>query len=444
MNYGRTTRVLALAGVCLLAAAGVIRDRNPAAGGSEGLATASPGVRFVSVALGGFRGLLADILWVRSAGLQEEGRFYELVQLADWITQLEPRHAEVWAYHAWNMAYNVSVMFPDPRDRWRWVNHGVRLLRDQGLASNPRDDQLYWELGWLYADKIGGTMDEAQDYYRIAFAADMSPLFPEGTADYAALAAPPAAAELAVLRLRPDVMQAIDRTYGPLDWRLPATHALYWGYTGRAVRQGRSDWCARLVYQGLLETVRNGRLRFEPERRLYVRAPRLDIAARVARMVADDPDALAHPVSSAPVENLLRESVVLLHGFGRDPEALAARQALERLPGIVAATGLVSGVRQELVRRVEGLGDAVQERLVERALTRSRVWEILGDRELAAGFERVARLYWDAIQQVAAPTASVRRPGAWDRIEAEARRAARQQLPESAFPGPSGPGQGAG
>ena len=41
---------------------------------------APPGVTFVTVALGGFRGLLADILWVRAASLQDEGRFIELAQ----------------------------------------------------------------------------------------------------------------------------------------------------------------------------------------------------------------------------------------------------------------------------------------------------------------------------------------------------------------------------
>lgn len=429
MKYGHTTRVLVLAGVCLLVAAGVMRGRNPAPGAAAGLATASPGVRFVSIALGGFRGLLADVLWVRAADLQDEGRFYELVQLADWITQLEPRHAEVWAYHAWNMAYNVSVMFPDPRDRWRWVNHGVRLLRDQGLAANPQDDQLYWELGWLYADKIGGALDEARDYYSVAFAAEMSPLFADGFADYATLAAPGPAAALAVLRLRADVMQAIDRAYGPLDWRLPATHALYWGYLGRGVRHGRSAWCARLVYQGLLETVRSGRLRFEPARKLYLRSPRLDIAARAARIVEDDPDVVKQPVSCASVENLLRESMVMLYAFEREREAMAAMQALGRLPGVVPAPGLVAAVRKELAARVDGMDDVVRGKLVERLLAESHTGLALGDHEMAAGFERLARLQWEAIQQVSAPTSPLRQPGAWDRIDAEAARVAQDGLP---------------
>ena len=96
MRSGRATVALVTAGMVFLGVAACLRRGAAAQTGAPELATASPGVRFISVALGGFRGLLADALWVRAAGLQDEGRFYELVQLADWITELEPRHPEVW------------------------------------------------------------------------------------------------------------------------------------------------------------------------------------------------------------------------------------------------------------------------------------------------------------------------------------------------------------
>ena len=79
---------------------------------------------FIVVAIGGVRGIVADILWLRASKLQEEGKYFELVQLADWITKLEPRFAQVWAFHAWNLSYNISVMLSDSKDRWRWVQHG--------------------------------------------------------------------------------------------------------------------------------------------------------------------------------------------------------------------------------------------------------------------------------------------------------------------------------
>ena len=73
------------------------------------LENAPPVLAFTTVALGGFRGLIANALWIRASDLQMEDRFFEQVQLADWITKLEPTFVQVWLVQAWNMAYNISV-----------------------------------------------------------------------------------------------------------------------------------------------------------------------------------------------------------------------------------------------------------------------------------------------------------------------------------------------
>ena len=53
----------------------------------EPLKNAPPLLAFSSVALGGFRGLMANALWFRVTRLQDEGRFFEALSLADWITK---------------------------------------------------------------------------------------------------------------------------------------------------------------------------------------------------------------------------------------------------------------------------------------------------------------------------------------------------------------------
>ena len=45
---------------------------------------APPMVAFTTVALGSFRGLVADLLWLRSNSLQQKGNYFEMVQLARW------------------------------------------------------------------------------------------------------------------------------------------------------------------------------------------------------------------------------------------------------------------------------------------------------------------------------------------------------------------------
>ena len=50
------------------------------------LENAPPLLAFTTVALGGFRGLIANALWIRATEMQEEDKFFEMAQLADWIT----------------------------------------------------------------------------------------------------------------------------------------------------------------------------------------------------------------------------------------------------------------------------------------------------------------------------------------------------------------------
>ena len=85
------------------------------------LDNAPPVLAFTTVALGGFRGLIANALWIRANDLQNDDKFFEAAQLATWITDLEPSFSQVWLFQAWNMAYNISVKFKDFPDRWRWV-----------------------------------------------------------------------------------------------------------------------------------------------------------------------------------------------------------------------------------------------------------------------------------------------------------------------------------
>ena len=79
---------------------------------NEPLENAPPSLAFATVAMGAFRGLVVDVLWMRAEKLKEEGQFFDAKQLADWITILQPRLAEVWDFQAWNMAYNISVAMP--------------------------------------------------------------------------------------------------------------------------------------------------------------------------------------------------------------------------------------------------------------------------------------------------------------------------------------------
>lgn len=124
------------------------------------------------IAMGAFRGIFVNFLWIRANELKEDGRFYEAIDLARAITKLEPRFPQVWVFHAWNMAYNISVTTQTPQERWQWVNAGIRLLRDQAIPANPNDLLVHKELAWIFLHKIGAYMDDANLYYKRQLAAE--------------------------------------------------------------------------------------------------------------------------------------------------------------------------------------------------------------------------------------------------------------------------------
>lgn len=230
-----------------------------------------PFLNFLTVGLGGFRGLAAEVLWSRADRLQNEGRYFELVQLYEWITWLDPHATETWAYSAMTMAYDISAMMRRPADRLRWVAHGVALLRDRGLPTNPNNARLHRELAWIYQHKIGSTEDTAHVLYKLSLAAAMAPLLqPDGTVSHA----PASRAALAALHLDADTMLQLERKYGPLDWRVPASHAVYWASLGLEHAHGQERLaCRRAVYQPLIQCVQAGRFEGDPARGIYRAAP---------------------------------------------------------------------------------------------------------------------------------------------------------------------------
>ena len=209
---------------------------------------------FSTIVFGGFRGLVADILWLRAAEMKQNGKYVELVQLADWITKLEPRCSEVWEFHAWNMAYNVSVMMPEPEDGWRWVNSGIELVRERGLYYNPSDARLFWYLGWLYQHKIGADFDRNHLFYKKKWAETMAPFLNGPHPDFARISASRKLRKTMRERylLLPDIMKDIEKAYGPLDWRKPETYAIYCAFRGKPHAEGFNlNACNRMIRQCL-------------------------------------------------------------------------------------------------------------------------------------------------------------------------------------------------
>ncbi|HTY88768.1 MAG TPA: hypothetical protein VMB80_14970 [Candidatus Acidoferrum sp.] len=310
---------------------------------ASALTGAPPLLAFTTVALGGFRGLISNYLWIRANDLQLDDKFFEAAQLADWITALEPSFAQVWLFQAWNMAYNISVKFKenapgDYSDRWRWVERGIELLRDDGLRYNPNDILIHRELAWFFQHKMGQNLDDANVYYKQQWAKEMMPFFgPKGT-NFSELLHPQTAeaeARLQVFtnkyKLDPAFAEKLNEQYGPLDWRLPEAHAIYWGADGLEKAKANPGkvkaedliTVRRNIYQSMLQAFYHGRYIANPFIGSYELAPNLDLMEKVndvyEKMIKADPK-YAGNIANAH-RNFLRTAVYFLYEDNRLAEA---------------------------------------------------------------------------------------------------------------------------
>ncbi len=233
-------------------------------------------VRYVMVGLGGFRGVVSEVLWIRATTLQEEGRYFELIQLADWITALDPRASEAWVFNAWNLSYNVPAMLPDHRSRVNWVRAGIDLLKDKAIPANPDNPRLYRELGWLFQNKVGSDDDPAAFLYRLALANEFS--------DRATVIGTGPGA-----KLEAKIVAEIEKVFGEFDWRLASSHAIYWAWRGLKCAPGgfEREALRRMVRQNGLTLVTNGRITGDISKGKITTAPDLGKAAGLIAFCED-------------------------------------------------------------------------------------------------------------------------------------------------------------
>ena len=266
--------------------------------------------------LGGLRCLLIDMLWLRTMKLREEGKYFEMTQLYKWICELEPQIEDVWTHNAWNMAYNISFEMPFAEDRWRWIKAAIAMLRDNGLKYNRKSAVIRKEIAWIYSHKIGQQWDDMHAYYKKQLALEMQEIVANPN-DIREMAKLPSLDELLktdnsfkelwdnlksqnfnsfsdkkiyltklesednfnkdalrkvslfisaeelknVYKIDLNDMVYLMDQFGPLDLRLPDTHALYWAYEGKKYAPQQTHILYdRLIYLSLQSIYRRGAL----------------------------------------------------------------------------------------------------------------------------------------------------------------------------------------
>ncbi|MEO1007358.1 MAG: hypothetical protein AAFX79_02205 [Planctomycetota bacterium] len=465
MPTGRGVQIIAIA-LCILSLglSGVVSAQLTASAGRHKLTYAEraeegdPPEVAVGIAMGAFRGLFVNMLWIRANQLKEEGKYYEAVDLARAITKLQPRFPQVWSFHAWNMAYNISVTTNTPEERWNWVRQGIDLIREEGVVHNPADLVIHKELAWLFLHKVQAYADDAHFYYKLQHAAEwheilgppphpepgnnnrerrieqfeewLTPIVEAPDTLSGVIATNPdvdeLVAQLAVLDIEPSgakMLRNVTRTraarnsatwpvlqrqaddrfrqiaalvedprhadawedllaygrrrilleeynmeparmlrytskYGPLDWRHPAAHSLYWSQKGveaallRVEDENRSDYdfinTDRMVVQSVQELWRSGDLWFDYNGMLlnphggqpfYLGLPNTAyipvygeiLEEVVARSWADGLDR-AYSSYFAGYENFMKDAIRYLYRRGQKQLAAEMKDELAQFP----------------------------------------------------------------------------------------------------------------
>jgi hypothetical protein len=402
------------------------------------LENAPPLLAFTTVALGGFRGLIANALWIRAMELQDEDKFFEMAQLADWITKLEPHFVQVWTVQAWNMSYNISVKFKDFDDRWRWVQRGISLLRDEGLKYNPNEVLIYRELAWQFQHKMGANLDDANKVYKQQWIYEMATVFGKGEPKLDELLNPKTEEALQRLniltnkfKMDPVFMKQVDDKHGPLEWRLPEAHAIYWAALGlkaaaenpTKVKADELIQLRRVVYQSMQLSLQRGRLIPDNFMREFDTGPNLEIVQKVSdayeQAMIDEPG--MRPNIETAHRNLLGNAVYFLYEHDRIPEALKWYKYLgEKYPNktLLADTNSFPAnlTLEEFAvgRIVEDVSETSRDRVkaaMEGQLARSYQQLILGDKKRSAGLRHLAQMLRQAYMKKIAGGANEKRIG---------------------------------
>jgi len=110
----------------------------------------------IGAVMGGFRGVAADMLWLKCDEYFHTGNMQRLIPMAQTIVMLDPHFIDVWTVTGWHMAYNMfaeAQAMDDWEGQVRWFKMGIDWLMD-GFQENPDSAEIAFNIGWTYYDRM--------------------------------------------------------------------------------------------------------------------------------------------------------------------------------------------------------------------------------------------------------------------------------------------------
>ena len=135
-------------------------------------------------ALSGFRGIVADALFIQAHSAWENTQWGRMLWLFRQVTALQPRVLMFWDVAAWHMAWNASVAAMNDTAQPRLALR-VKAQREyfalgkdfleRGIKNNPDRPQLYEALARLYKEKYKDPERASEFYAKAATLPDAAP-----------------------------------------------------------------------------------------------------------------------------------------------------------------------------------------------------------------------------------------------------------------------------
>lgn len=198
------------------------------------------------------------------------------------------------------------------------------------------------------------------------------------------------------LKLDPALMLELDQKYGPLDWRMPQAHAIYWSYKGLLnAAPERTIFCHRMIFQSMLSSLKQGRMMYDPADGSCFFLPNIAIVDNLYRMFQDMHTAYNPQVLHAAYRSFLKSAVVLLYSFNKQTEAAQYFAILKKeFAREITAQTIEQFVLQDLTELLKE--SRVREtRATILGLLQQSYWAVaMGESDRAAGLERMAFLVW--------------------------------------------------
>jgi tetratricopeptide (TPR) repeat protein len=131
--------------------------------------------------LAGFRGVVADFLWIQNQGFWQDKEWLRMYRNMELVTTLQPQSILFWDTAQWHMAWNIGyAVRVDPKNRTQaeglkrereWQEKARDLLA-RGIENIPNRYELYFSMAWLYAEKFKDVCKAAEYYEQAARFAD--------------------------------------------------------------------------------------------------------------------------------------------------------------------------------------------------------------------------------------------------------------------------------